>query len=346
MGIEGGISMRIRKEELKRIVIHSLKIGLGSCIAILIAEQLDLQFASSAGIITLLSTVNTKWDTVKLSLIRLVTFAITIVLTFCICHFIRSDWFAFGIFMFTIFALCIFMNWKDTVSVNAVAATHFIVTQDFSVASIRNEFLLVMIGVAVAVFFNLFNDYKSQKKRLILDMQYIELATQDILAEIAGYLQHETMGQYLLGDIKSLEDYLTGALKRARDYQNNTFVSHPGYYIEYIVMRFKQCNILYNLHDELKKMRQMPIQAEIVAGYIIYLKQYVKEHNEPEKQFAELYNIIEKMKHEPPPAVWEEFEGRAILYHVLMDLEDFLNHKKNFIASLSETQRAIYWKEF
>jgi len=37
------------------------------------------------------------------------------------------------------------------------------------------------------------------------------------------------------------------------------------------------------------------------------------------------------MKEEPLPVSRTEFESRAVLYHILMDLEDFLQEKKRFI---------------
>ena len=40
----------------------------------LIAMALNLEYATTAGIITLLSIVPTKWDTLKLSMYRVITF--------------------------------------------------------------------------------------------------------------------------------------------------------------------------------------------------------------------------------------------------------------------------------
>ena len=51
----------------------ALKTAIGSCIAILAAEQFHLEFASSAGIIALLTLINTRWDTLRLSGVRLVS---------------------------------------------------------------------------------------------------------------------------------------------------------------------------------------------------------------------------------------------------------------------------------
>ena len=89
----------------------------------------------------------------------------------------------------------------------------------------------------------------------------------------------------------------------------------------------------------------MPKQAEVVADYILYLKKYVVEVNRPEKQMQRLKEIFEWMEREPLPATREEFESRAMLYHVLMDLEEFLKCKVRFVNGLDEFQKIHYWKD-
>ena len=60
-------------------------------------------------------------------------------------------------------------------------------------------------------------------------------------------------------------------IKAAYDYQDNTFHSHPGYYIDYFEMRLAQLQVLHNLHYEIKKIRKMPKQALVIADYICLL---------------------------------------------------------------------------
>ncbi|MBM6854064.1 hypothetical protein H6B11_07815 [Mediterraneibacter glycyrrhizinilyticus] len=131
----------------------------------------------------------------------------------------------------------------------------------------------------------------------------------------------------------------------AYEYQDNTFQSHPGYYIDYFEMRMKQLSILHNLHYEVKRLRMIPAQAQIVADYIRYVSSYVVEHNSPEAQIRKLEQIFIDMKDEPLPESREEFENRAVLYHILMDLEEFLIMKRRFVNGLNEKQRERYWKD-
>lgn len=54
----------------------------------------------------------------------------------------------------------------------------------------------------------------------------------------------------------------------------------------------------------------------------------------PGEQLLKLQAVFDHMKQEPMPVTREEFENRAILYHVLMDLEEFLFVKQRFYEAL------------
>ena len=166
-----------------------------------------------------------------------------------------------------------------------------------------------------------------------------------ILTELAGYLKRESQGDRVWEDIIQLEKELDEYLELACEYHNNTFQAHPEYYINYFEMRMKQCGALHNLHAEMRRMREMPMQANIVAEYILDITQYVMEMNDPKKQIEELEEILEKLRDEPLPQTHEEFENRAELYHVMLDLEEFLLYKKRFVEEINETQFRIYWKQ-
>ena len=89
----------------------------------------------------------------------------------------------------------------------------------------------------------------------------------------------------------------------------------------------------------------MPKQAAVVADYIRYLKKYVIEMNDPKEQIKRLHDILEEMEKTSLPASWEEFEGKAKVYHIMMDLEEFLVYKKRFVESLDEKKLRIYWNK-
>ena len=145
------------KLKRQKLLLLALKTAIGGSAAIYIAEKIGLQFAPSAGIIAMLSLVSTKWGTLKLSLLRVLTFLMSVALCWGIFHLMSGKWIEFGIFLFFLILLCDKLGCRNTISVNAVIGTHFLATQDFSAAFIFDEFLLVAIGITIAIILNLFH---------------------------------------------------------------------------------------------------------------------------------------------------------------------------------------------
>ena len=336
--------MELKKIDKKTLII-AFKITIGTSAAMFIAQALNLQNAGSAGTIALLTIVTTKWETVRLSIARIVTFAIAVLLVMLIFANIHIAWLDFGIYIFFIVLICEFLGWKSTISVNSVIGTHFIVAQDFSPQFIANEFMLVLIGTIVAFVVNLFSHNKNRQKKLVANISYVEAQLQMILRELASYLLGKEMKADVWDDIRNLEARLKNLVVDAYEYEGNTFRTHTGYYMSYFEMRLEQCNVLHDLHYELIKIQSHTYQAEQVAEYMLYLVDYVQEMNSPEEQIMYLEAFVEDMKNQPLPKSRDEFETRAILYHILTELEAFLVHKRRFVNSLDDKQRKLYWKE-
>lgn len=335
----------LMKLKVRQMLLLAAKIGIGASAAIYIAELLKLQYATSAGIITLLTLITTRWGTLKLSVQRLVTYAVSVGLCWLIFNVVPSMWIAYGAFLFFIVLITEWTGWRGTLSVNAVIGTHFLTTQDFSIEFMLNELMLVVIGISIAIILNLVHINSAHENGIIRRMRHVEHRLKQILTELAGYLVQNATGDRVWEDLIQLEKELEEYLELASEYHNNTFQSHQDYYMAYFEMRMKQCGALHNLHAEMKRMRAMPKQAHIVADFIMDITQYVTEMNDPRKQIEDMEKILEELRNEPLPETHEEFENRAELYHVLMDMEEFLLYKKRFVEEIDATQFRIYWKQ-
>ena len=332
-----------KKKEIKKIVLRAIKIGVGSSVALVIASMLELEQAAPAGTIALLTLMSTKWDTVRLSVYRSLSFFIAVLLAGTIFNFIDDGWIGYGLYLFANVLIAGALDWMGTISVNALVGVHFLTSGEYTVEFVRDELLLVVIGVVIALIVNLFNDDHNRRQDIIDGMRYVEYQLQAIIGELATYLSGKPMEQNVWLDMRALEADIQEYVMEAQEYQENTFQSHPGYYIDYFEMRFQQCKILHNLHSEMRKVRAMPVQAHVVSEYLLYMKQHVVEVNIPEKQIEKLEELFEDMRRERLPRTREEFESRAILYHILMDIEEFLLTKKKFVDSLDEQKLRRYW---
>lgn len=71
---DSALKCRHMKRDTKRVLILSLKIGVGSAIAIILAYFFQMDNPTSAGTVALLSLLTTKWGTMRLVLRRISTF--------------------------------------------------------------------------------------------------------------------------------------------------------------------------------------------------------------------------------------------------------------------------------
>ena len=67
------------------------------------------------------------------------------------------------------------------------------------------------------------------------------------------------------------------------------------------------------------------------------------EKNDPGPQLEKLHELFDEIHDYELPKTIEDFESRAKLYHILMDLEEFLIFNRRFVEGLDERQRRIYW---
>ncbi len=334
------------KKQLKKHALLALKIGVGSSLAILIAGRLHLDNMVSAGTITLLTLMTSKWETVRLSIFRVITFGVSIAIAWLVFLHIEAPIPAYGCYIFLTVLIAELFNLRATISVNAVIGAHLLITHDFSLRSIENEFILVLIGIVIALILNQIQNNREHKKDMIGCMRRTEKDMQDILRKMSDYLLDAGDQVKVWDDINGLDQRLLTYIRDAGEYQDNTFHSHPVYYIDYFEMRYDQCQVLDSLHSSLQQIRSMPAQAKVVAEYIIYLTDYVIEINHPEQQELELKKVFDSMSLEELPESREEFESRALLYHILKDLESFLAIKRRFVEKLDEKQLDRYWNSF
>ena len=313
----------------RKMAIKVLKIAVGSCMAVAVAQFFELPYATSAGIVTLLTVQNTRRDTIRLAAERLLSFLLSVLLVFvCFRYIGKLEWVNYGVYIFLMVHVCYFFGWENTISVNAVMGTHYLLTPDYSLNFAASELAVIAIGTALALLMNW--HMPSNLKILREDIRKAEDDMQQVLQELACYLEGKLDGAHIWLDLDQLEQSIHRGLDRAHEHAHNTLSEEDHYYIEYMEMRLQQCALLQAIRHRVWKIDGMPEQAKIISDYLRYLVPYVHEKNIPDRQSADLQQVFDQMKQQPLPESRDEFESRAILYHVLLDLEDFLFVNKRF----------------
>ena len=311
--------------------IYALKIALGSSVAIFIAHLIGLQFATQAGVICVFSMLATTKDTIKISFVRIVSYVVTAVAAAIAFYFFKSEWLAYGVYIFITLFFAEMMGWQAALAANVVAGTHFFSIDVFTFGVVVNEFYIICLGQLVALILNTMRNTDELEVQLRTAIRDIQGKMQGLLLDTIDYIESDGQNKQVWPALKDTMDRLDYYILKSAEFEGNKFDGDAGYYLRYFEMRKSQLMVIRNLHGELRRMKEMPLQAQVIATYIAYMSEYVTELNVPTKQLEYMAEIFKQMENEPLPVTRSEFENRACLYHVLMDLEDFLIIKKRYL---------------
>ncbi|MDF2487347.1 MAG: putative rane protein [Herbinix sp.] len=319
-------------------LLFLLKTGIGSALAIIIANALGLLYSPSAGIITLLTIQNTKKETLTIAVKRIVAFILATALSYLIFRGFGYTALAYGAFVSLFVALCFLLGLKDGISMNAVLMTHYLIEKHMDLSLIFNEICILFIGMGIGILLNLImpkNVTKIQKEQLLLEEEM-----KNTLKSMVEILRNKD--QRL--DFAPLEHKVEQLLISAYEEAGNRILADTRYLVSYLEMRKLQVGVMKDIVITINQITSFPVQAEPVAEFMEHIAASFHEKNNVTGLLTILEQLKEHFRNEPLPQSREEFEKRAILYQVIKELEYFLMLKRNFILELEEKDMKIYWK--
>ncbi len=322
-------------------MLKLIKIAAGSVASIFLADMLGLSYSTAAGIITLLTIQDTARETITISVKRICAFLLATLLAYVIFHLVGYHVFAYGIFLFLFIACCMPLRLGAAVSTNAVLATHYLLEKDMPVSLIGNEALLLLIGAGIGTLLNLYMPGRGKEIRAMQKTLEEDLRT--VLLRMAEYSKKEDRSDYTGSCFDKLQADILAGKKQAFAYMNNTFFQESKYFIDYMNMREQQTVVLRDIYKKIIHIRSLLPQAKQVSGLLYETAVTFGESNNARELLSRLSGVLRQMKDSPLPVTREEFEDRAVLYGILMDLEYFLQLKKEFADGLTQEQVRRYW---
>ena len=320
--------MKIKTDE----TIKLIKYVTGSVAAVLLAAALQLQFAYAAGIITLLTIQDTKKETVRVTVKRMIIFFIMTILSAMIFPLAGYHVWAFGIVLIPYLLCCMALDMKEAIAPIAVLCTHYISAQSCSATMIINEFLILIIGAGIGTLWNLF--MPDGKRHLIVYQRIVDDKIVNILKRMALYIEREDKSDYTGSCFDELDAMLADLKKEALRYMNNHLITEDDYYYEYMLMRARQCNILKRIYADIIRLTATPEQGKKLADFIQKTADEFAEQNDVSTLLSELEKLHSDYERQELPVTREEFENRSMLYHILEDMKSFLEIKRKFIVEM------------
>lgn len=326
---------------MKKIIgFRTLKTGLGSVIAMLLAQLIGLQYITSAGVITILSIQNTKRESFEVATRRILATAIALTIGGILFSILGFYAIVFGLYLIIFIPIAVRLKVTEGIVPASVLVTHLLTEKYISWGLLTNEMLLMIIGAGVALLLNL--HMPSIEKQLQADKRKIEESMYDILMYMSVALEKQHVRIEEERNFQELEEALKLGTKRAHQHSNNYLINEMSYYEKYFEMRSSQLQVMKYMFKHFEKVYMTFEQTYKVSELTKKVALSVKGKIKVEVLFEELEQLRNGFKESELPNTREEFENRAMLYQFLNDIELFSEIKRMFKEELTPEELQQY----
>ena len=304
-----------------------LKLSLGSSLAIFIAYFFQLQYAMVAGVITLLVVKDTKKETIKGALGKLLGFILCTLYSYLCFNFLGYNLWSFSLYILIIISTCFVLNIRYVIAMCVVISSHYLLQESMSIYWILNETGLFIIGAGIGIIINMF--LFSNKEHIYEGQQKLQKQVSLILVEISEMINKPGRDNNIKHNISILSNLIDSSTKAAYFNINNNLLSDTKYFLDHMEIIKSQRNILNTLYDLVSQLNYLPAQGQIVSNFINKVGNTSFEVNTVNDLLNDLEKMYNDMKTQPLPQDRDEFENRAILFLCLIEMKKYLINRKN-----------------
>lgn len=318
--------------------LRTIKLIFATVLAIYLATALGLSYATAAGIIAILSVLDTRKSSFKMARNRLFStlLALTIaVLTFALFGF--GIW-TLGIYLALYVPLAYRFNWEAGIPPSTVLVTHLLLEQDISLIFLGNELTLFLIGAGLALFFNLY--MPSQEKKIEAYHDQVEDLLKQILLRFEAFLLNGD-GRNEAELITQLDQTLDEALKVVYLDRHNQLFQQTNYQVHYFEMRAAQNKILRTMAGNINKCLLEGRENVILSSLFERTAQQLSRENSAKELLLDIELFHATFRERPLPQTREEFETRATLFQLLHDMEAFIRLKVDFYEVYKDQEPSV-----
>ena len=299
-----------------------LKLSLGSSLAIFIAYFFQLQYAMVAGVITLLVVKDTKKETIKGAMGKLLGFILCTLYSYLCFNFLGYNLWSFSLYILIIISTCFVLNIRYVIAMCVVISSHYLLQESMSIYWILNETGLFIIGAGIGIIINMF--MFSNKEHIYEGQQKLQKQVSLILVEISEMINKPGREH----NISILSNLIDSSTKAAYFNINNNLLSDTKYFLDHMEIIKSQRNILNTLYDLVSQLNYLPAQGQIVSNFINKVGNTSFEVNTVNDLLNDLEKMYNDMKTQPLPQDRDEFENRAILFLCLIEMKKYLINRK------------------
>ena len=316
------------KDANRVCIFNALKIILAAVGGIALAEVFHLAHSISAGIVAILTIQPTKKETLKTALTRFYAFVVSLVLGYVCFQLLGFSITGFLTYFAIYIVLCQMLHWQYAMTMNAVLISHFVTYGVMNGETLLNEALIFAIGVGTGVIANL--HLKKNVDAIENLKEEADTKIVEILNQMSQQIVNVNMTDYNAESFMELRKMIRNAKNLAEENYLNQFNKDDRYDIEYIMMRDRQCQVLYEMYKNVRKLNSTPETAKTISHFLKIMATKFHRDNDGHELMKQFREMDVYMKRRPLPVERLEFENRARLFVVMRNIEEFIQIKTDF----------------
>lgn len=297
-------------------VYQAVKMVLGALLATVISDLLKLDYSVTAGIIVILSIQPTKQQSIRVGVKRMIASVIGLSITasLMVLFGYTLTWFIVSLLLFI--PLAFIFKLEEGIVVSAVLMSHILARSDWMLGV--NALFILSIGVVIAILLSLFMPNKS--KAIESEIQAIDDALRSIISDIASGKK---------ASFGPMMDLIERSIYQIRNEAMNKLLPKRDLNISYVTMRKEQVTYLQKIETDLGRV-SITEYKQVITQFIQSFVNKIGKANMATLLMVQLDQLRESFKDKPLPSNRQEFEERAILFHILFDIEAFLLAKVRY----------------
>ncbi|MCD8506456.1 MAG: aromatic acid exporter family protein [Alkalibacterium thalassium] len=312
------------------ITHRTVKMVLATLLAIYTADFLQLDHTLAAGIIAILSLLDTKRASFITAFKRVASTVTAFLIASVVFYLAGFSVTAFGLYLIIYIPLAYRFDLQSGIAPCSVLVTHFIGAGSISWSWQLNGFLLMTIGATSALLLNLW--MPSHKSELAESKRQVDEGIRLILKGISDRLSGKDLTVKLTDQFREAEDLISEAKAQAlKDYDNQLFHKND-YSLKYVQMRGQQLASIRKMLHSLLNSGLGSEEARILAELFNSTSEQLNEKNTGQSLLENIAELYRTFRQSGLPKSRAEFENRAYLFMLLNNIEEFIEIKRSFFV--------------
>lgn len=295
-----------------------IKMLIAFFLSFFIAKGLGIDHPFTSGVIGVLALGLTIEQVVQNAYKRLLISLFGIGIASLTFFILGINWYALLIVILLLLVFAYFLKLEVGVVLALVLIGHIFNGGEKYLSFSLNSIYILILNVTIAFLFNLYMPAGSS------DMIHIKRGIEQL---IRGYFKDIYEGKEI--DFTPYDKQVKDAKATLFLIKENTNKQNIDKNIDYIIMRESQIAILRAITPILKGATPS-IYKSMLLDYMYLYHQRIGEENYAAELKIKLDELLNEYKALPIPLDRQEFEERAQLFHVLVEMEHFLDLKINY----------------